>query len=95
MDITALAAFAPVVKVIDLYRFIATGEQRQWEEAGYTVAAWAVGVGLVALVAGSTFAADLGLAVETWQDYVLTGITLGSLGSVFHDVSQPTGVVIR
>jgi hypothetical protein len=95
MDITALAAFAPIVKVIDLYRFVFAGDEQQWKEAGYTVGAWVVGIGLVALVAGSTFAADLGLSIETWQDYVLTGITLGALGSVVHDAVQPEGVTIR
>lgn len=92
MDVTALALLAPVKKVLDLYRFLIVGPP-QWKAAAYTVGAWVLGTGLVYLVAGSSFGADLGLTLNTWQDYVLTGITLGSLGSVVHDAIQPAGVV--
>lgn len=94
MDVTALALFAPVKKVLDVYRFLFVGTP-QWKAAAYTVGAWVLGVGLVYLVAGSSFAGDIGLSLESWQDYVLAGITLGSLGSVVHDAIQPAGVVYK
>lgn len=95
MDVTALALFAPVKKAIDIYRYLLTGEQRQWKDAAVIAGSWVLGVGLVALVAGSTFVTDLGLTLESWQDYVLTGFTLGSLAGVTADLAQPAGVVIE
>lgn len=95
MDVAALALFAPVKKAIDIYRYLLTGSERQWKDAAVVLGSWVLGVGLVALVAGSTFVADLGLTLETWQDYVLTGITLGSLAGVTADIAQPAGVVVE
>lgn len=95
MDITALALFAPVKKAIDCYRYLLTGEVRQWKDAGIVLGSWVLGTGLVALVAGSTFVGDIGLVVETWQDYVLAGITLGSLAGVTADLANPVGVTVR
>lgn len=95
MDITALAMFAPVKKAIDVYRYLLTGEVRQWKDAAIVLGSWVLGVGLVALVAGSSFVEDIGLTLETWQDYVLTGIMLGSLAGVTADLANPTGVTIR
>lgn len=91
MDITALALLAPVKKILDLYRFLVAGEV-QLRAAAYTVGAWVLGTGIVFLVDGSSFAGEVGLALEGWQDFVLAGVTLGSLGSVVHDAIQPAGV---
>ena len=95
MDVTALALFAPVKKAIDVYRYLLTGDVRQWKDAAVVFGSWVLGVGLVALVAGSSFAPDAGLTLATWQDYVLYGITLGSLAGVTADLAQPTGVTIK
>lgn len=95
MDITALALFAPVKKALDVYRYLLTGEQRQWKDAAVVAGSWVLGTGIVALVAGSSIAGDFGLVLQTWQDYVLAGVTLGSLAGVTADLAQPTGVTIR
>jgi len=95
MDVTALALFAPVKKAIDVYRYLLTGDVRQWKDAAVVFGSWVLGTGLVALVAGSSFAPDVGLTLSTWQDYVLYGITLGSLAGVTADLAQPTGVTIK
>lgn len=93
MDITALAAFAPVKKALDVYRYLLTGTERQWRQAATVVGSWAVGVGLVFLVDASSF--DFGLAIDGWADYILYGITLGSLAGVAADFTQPEGVIVR
>lgn len=94
MDVTALALFAPVKKAIDAYRYLFTGEVRQWKEAAVVGGSWLAGTLLVFIVGESSFVTDIGLTLNTWADYVLTGITLGSLAGVAADVSNPTGVTI-
>ena len=95
MDVTALALFAPIKKALDAYRYLLTGEVRQWKDAAVIAGSWVLGTALVALVAGSSFVDQVGIEVATWQDYVLYGITLGSLAGVFADLSKPSGVVIH
>lgn len=93
MDIAALAAFAPVKKALDIYRYLMTGTERQWKQAGTVVGSWIVGIALVFLVGASSF--DFGLGIDNWADYVLYGITLGSLAGVAADFTQPEGVIVR
>lgn len=95
MDVTALAAFAPIKKALDVYRYLVTGDEVQWREALTIIGSWVLGVCLVFLVINSSFADQTGIVVEGWADYVLYGITLGSLAGVLSDLSQPTGVTIR
>jgi hypothetical protein len=94
MDVTALALFAPVKKLIDAYRYLFTGEVRQWKDALVILGSFALGTAIVFLVGESSFVEDLGLTLNTWADYVLTGITLGGLAGVAADLSNPTGVTI-
>lgn len=95
MDVTALAIFAPVKKLLDAYRYLFVGEVVQWKDAATIAGSFALGILIVFLVGESSFAADLGLTLETWADYVLTGITLGGLAGVAADLANPTGVTIQ
>jgi hypothetical protein len=95
MDVTALALFAPTKKVLDVWRYLVSGDQVQWREALTVVGSFAVGTGLVFLVGASSFAADLGIADLTVVDSVLAGVTLGGLAGVGADLADPTGVTIR
>lgn len=94
MDVTALALFAPAKKLLDVYRYLFTGEVCQWKDALTILGSFVLGTAIVFLVAESSYAADLGLTLETWADYVLTGITLGGLAGVAADLANPTGVTI-
>ena len=94
MDASALAAFPAVKKVIDLVRYLFDGTERQWKPALLIVASWVAGVAVAALVGGSSYAADLGLAGLGLADLVLVGITLGSAAGVVTDLSTG-GVTIK
>lgn len=95
MDVTALALFAPVKKLLDIYRYLVVGNVVQWREALTVVGSFVLGIVVVFLVGQSSFAADLNLTLNTWADYVLTGVTLGGLAGVVTDLSQPAGVTIK
>ena len=95
MDVTALALFAPVKKLLDVYRYLVMGDQVQWREALTIVGSFAIGTGLVFLVGASSFAADLGIADLTIVDSILAGVTLGGLAGVGADLADPSGVTIR
>jgi hypothetical protein len=94
MDVSALAAFPAVKKVIDLVRYLLEGEKRQWRPALLIVASWVAGVAVAALVGGSSYGADLGLSGLGFADLVLVGITLGSAAGVVSDLSSG-GVTIE
>ena len=95
MELTALALFAPVKKLLDVYRYLVQGDQVQWREALTVVGSFVLGIGVVFLVGASSFAADLGIADLTWADAVLAGITLGGLAGVTADIADPGGVEIK
>lgn len=95
MDVTALALFAPAKKLLDIYRYLVTGDEVQWREALTVFGSFVVGTGVVLLVGASSFAADVGIADLTLIDAILAGITLGGLAGVAADLSDPTGVSVR
>jgi hypothetical protein len=94
MDVSALAAFPAVKKVIDLVRYLFEGDEHQWKPALLIVGSWVAGVAVAALVGGSSYAANLGLADLGLADLVLVGITLGSAAGVVTDLSTG-GVTIK
>ena len=95
MELGALALFAPVKKILDIYRYLVHGDSVQWREALTVVGSFVVGIGVIFLVGASSFAADLGVADLSIVDSILAGITLGGLAGVGADLSSPDGVVIR
>lgn len=95
MDIAALAIFAPVKKVLDIFRYLFIGEEVQWREAGTIIGSWVAGIGLVALVGASSFADQFGFDGLNLADIILAGIEVGSLAGVTADLAQPDGVTIR
>ena len=85
-DLELLLAFPAVKKVLDLLRYLFEGENRQWREAAIVAASWIVGTGLVALLAVSSYAVELGLAGATLPDLILMGISIGSAAGVVADI---------
>jgi hypothetical protein len=94
MDISLLLAFPAVQKVIDVVRYLVSGTETQWKETATVVGSWVVGVGVVALVASSSFAEQVGLTGATLSDLILYGIGVGSSAGVVHDFTNG-GVDIR
>ena len=94
MDLELIAAFPAVKKVVDIIRYLFDGQTRQWREVAVVVGSWVAGTGVVALVAASSFGADLGLDTATVADFVLYGIGLGSAAGVAADFASPSGVTI-
>lgn len=93
--VTAILGIASVKKVIDAFRFIFDGESVQWRSFGLTVGSWVLGTGLVALVANSTMAGDLGLVDLNLADLVLAGIGVGSGAGVIADTVRPDVQLIQ
>jgi len=92
--IAGLLAVPAVIKVIDLYRFLVEGTV-QWRSAAYTVGAWVLGTGLIALVGQSAQGEALGLAGLSLSTLILYGIELGSAGSVIHDFRPAENQLIQ
>lgn len=84
-----LAGLATVKKVIDVVRYLASGENVQWRETGVVLLSWGVGVGLAFLVAASTLAESVGLAGAGIADVILAGIAAGSAAGTVHDLNNP------
>jgi hypothetical protein len=84
-----------VKKIIDAFRFIFDGETVQWKAFALTVGSWVLGTGVVALVAGSSLAVDLGVADLGLNDLILWGIALGSTAGVIHDFVPPGNNLIQ
>jgi hypothetical protein len=95
MDIALLLAIPAVKKIIDAFRFIFDGETVQWRSFALTVGSWVLGTGVVALVAGSSLAADLGLGDLNVSDLILWGVALGSSAGVIHDFVPPANNLIQ
>lgn len=91
--IAGLLAIPAVVKVIDLYRFLVEG-QVQWRSALYTVGAWVLGTGLIALVGASAYGDDLGLGGLNLATMILLGVEVGSAGSIVHDFRPAENQII-
>jgi hypothetical protein len=79
IDFAPLLGIPAVIKVIDAYKHLVADQD--WRAFGYTVGAWAVGVGVTFLVTQSS----VDLPVGNWADVVLIGIGIGATGSVVHD----------
>ncbi len=93
MGIELLLGFPIVKKVLDVIRYIAEGDVIQWRAISLVVGSWAIGVGLVYLIAGSSQAAEAGLVLVNWQDHVLAGVALGSAAGVGVDFFNASATV--
>jgi hypothetical protein len=89
IDFAPLLGIPAVIKVIDAYRHLVTNQD--WRAFGYTVGAWAVGVGVTYLVTQSS----VDLPVGNWADVVLIGIGIGATGSVVHDATKRPDTVVE
>lgn len=91
----AILGLASVKKIIDAFRFIFDGESVQWRAFALTVGSWVLGVGLVALVAQSSLAGNLGLVDLSFADLVLAGVGVGSGAGVIADTVNPANNLIQ
>ena len=82
IDLSPLLGIPAIVKVVDAYRHLAL--EHDWRKFGFTVGAWVVGFGLVALVSQTS---GNPLGDLNWADMVLLGIGVGATASVVHDVA--------
>lgn len=92
--ILALLAIPAVVKIIDLYRFLFEGTV-QVRAALLTLGSWALGFGLVLLIAATPQGVELGLADFTLIQSIFLGIELGSAAGVAHDFQPPANNKIQ
>ena len=94
MDPAALAALPAVKKVLDVLRYLFDGDETQWKPVALVGASWVLGILVALLVAGSSFAASVGLVDASWPDVILAGIGIGSAAGVVADLSSG-GVTIK
>ena len=93
MGIELLLGFPIVKKVLDVFRYVAEGDVVQWRAISLVVGSWAVGIGLAYLIGSSSSAADAGLVLTSWQDYVIAGVALGSAAGVGVDFFNASATV--
>lgn len=89
MDVSLILGVASVKKIIDAFRFLFDGDVVQIKSFLITVGSWALGVGIVALVAESSLAGDLGLVDLNLADLILAGVGVGSGAGVISDYVSP------
>ena len=89
MDVSLILGVASVKKIVDAFRFLFDGDVVQVKAFLITVGSWVLGVGIVALVAQSSLAGDLGLVDLNLADLILAGVGVGSGAGVISDYVRP------